>query len=278
MKIRFYGTGASEGVPAVFCECQYCQQIKQLGGKNYRTRTCAQVDDDILIDFSMDSFAQVLFRGLDLTKINHVLITHSHDDHLFPMGLTQIIPPMAFYDRERILNIYGNEATVRKIQETVIWKGDKREELSHCLKLHQLMLFQVIEVGEYQIRTLPANHDKREECFIYVIRHKNKTLLYGHDSAFFSEEAWDGLKAYRFDCVVLDCTMVEETGIFEGHMGLPDNIKIRERMLKEGMAVAATKFVATHFVHSCNPVHERISPIFAEKGFIPSYDGMELEF
>lgn len=278
MKIHFYGTGASEGVPALFCECRYCRQIKQLGGKNYRTRTCVQVDDDILIDFSMDSYAQVLFRELDLSKINHLLITHSHGDHLFPEALIQIIPPYAFYDRERLFHVYGNATAIKKIQDTVKKMGDKPEELYHCLKLHQLKLFQEIVVGDYHIMTLPANHDKREECFLYVIRHKNKSLLYGHDSGMFSEDVWNELKAYCFDCVVLDCTMVEETDVFEGHMGLPENSSIRERMLMVGMATAETKFVSTHFVHTFNPVHERISPIFAEKGFIASYDGMELEF
>ena len=39
-----------------------------------------------------------------------------------------------------------------------------------------------------------------------------------------------------------------------------------------------TIFIATHFVHSQNPVHERITPIFAEQGFLAAYDGMEVEF
>ena len=48
MKLHFYGTGASEGVPAIFCECAYCKKIRALGGKNYRLRTCAQVDENLL--------------------------------------------------------------------------------------------------------------------------------------------------------------------------------------------------------------------------------------
>ncbi len=31
MNIHFYGTGASEGVPALFCECQSCRAIRKLG-------------------------------------------------------------------------------------------------------------------------------------------------------------------------------------------------------------------------------------------------------
>ena len=84
MKLHFFGTGASEGVPAVFCECEYCKKIRTLGGKNIRLRTSVQLDDHILIDFSSDGYAQSLFRGMDTTKITHVLITHSHEDHFYP--------------------------------------------------------------------------------------------------------------------------------------------------------------------------------------------------
>lgn len=37
MKIKYWGTGASEGLPAVFCDCENCQKARRLGGKNIRT-------------------------------------------------------------------------------------------------------------------------------------------------------------------------------------------------------------------------------------------------
>ena len=278
MQLHLYGTGASEGVPAIFCECAYCKKIRALGGKNYRLRTCAQVDENLLIDFSMDSYAQTLFRGLDLSAIDHLLVTHSHEDHLFPLGLMQIKPPMAYYDRARHLHVYGNETVMGKIREMAENFNPDGEILRDYLGLQPVSPFEAFSVGEYRVTAFPANHDKREDCLIYVICREGKTLLYGHDSAMFSEETWEGLKKFRFDCVVLDCTMVEKTGIFDGHMGLPDNIKVRQRMLAGGMADERTIFIATHFVHSQNPVHERITPIFAEQGFLAAYDGMEVEF
>lgn len=278
MKIHFYGTGASEGVPAFFCECDYCKEAKKLGGKNCRTRTCAQLDDEILIDFSMDTYAQVLFRQLDMTKINYLLVTHSHDDHLYAPGLMQIKPPMAFYPGERSLHVFGN----RKVSETIQYEAEKygrnQEELNQYLKVHVISPFEKLEVRDYQVVPIPANHDKNEECLVYIISRGGKTILFGHDSAMFGEDAWNVLKEYQFDCVVLDCTMVEESGIFPEHMGLPDNIVIRERMLNEGMATADTKFISTHFTHIYDPAHERITPIFAEKGFVAAYDGLEVEF
>ena len=70
------------------------QTIRKLGEKNYRMRTSAQIDRDLLIDFSLDSYGQTLFRGLDLTRIDHLLITHSHEDHYCPTELLRVKPPM----------------------------------------------------------------------------------------------------------------------------------------------------------------------------------------
>lgn len=278
MNIHFYGTGASEGVPALFCECENCRTIRKLGGKNYRMRTSVQIDRDVLIDFSMDSYAQTLFRGLDLTAINHLLITHSHEDHYCPTELLRIKPPMAFYDRERVLHVYGNKRVNEKLQELKERYGEEQKGMEKYLTMQTLLPFEAFDMGEYRVTPLPANHDRREDCFIYAIEHEGKTLLYGHDSAMFGEETWQGLKAFSFDCVVLDCTMVERINVFKEHMGFPDNIKIRERMLREGMAREDTLFVATHFVHTFNPIHERITPIFREHGFVAAYDGLNIEF
>lgn len=278
MKLHFYGTAASEGVPAAFCECEYCKKIRQAGGKNLRMRTCVQLDEEVLIDFSMDTYAQTLFRDLDLSVISHLLVTHSHEDHFFPMTLTSILPPWAFYERERFLHVYGNKKVVEQVEKATENLGELHGNPEDYLILHQLRYFESVSIGKYQITPLPANHDPKEDCMIYVIQDQEKTLLYGHDSGSFCEETWEKLREYKFDCVVLDCTMVEETGVYAGHMGLPDNIKVRERMLEEGMAESTTKFVLTHFVHRFNPLHERITPIFAEKGFLAAYDGMDVEF
>lgn len=278
MKIHFYGTGASEGVPAMFCECEHCKRLRKLGGKNLRTRTGAQINEDMLIDFSADTYAHKLYGGLDMSKIKYLLVTHSHEDHLYASDLMTMKPPMAFYEGTRELQVFGNEKVMEKVRKESVKYGRKPEEVETYVKLHEITPYQAITAGEYEILPLPANHDKNEECLLYIIKQGKKAVLYGHDSAMFSEEVWKKLKEYQFDCVVLDCTMVEETGIFKEHMGLPDNITIRKRMLEEKIALPDTKFISTHFTHIYNPEHERITPVFAKAGFIAAYDGMEIDF
>ena len=51
MRLTYLGTAAAEGFPAIFCNCEYCNEARRLGGKNIRTRSQALVNDDLLIDF-----------------------------------------------------------------------------------------------------------------------------------------------------------------------------------------------------------------------------------
>ena len=74
MKFRYLGTAASEGWPALFCNCEYCLKAKKLGGKNLRTRSQAIVNDDMLIDFPGDTFAHMLATGMDFSKVRWCLV------------------------------------------------------------------------------------------------------------------------------------------------------------------------------------------------------------
>lgn len=84
MKLKFLGTGASEAIPGLFCDCDICTRSMQAGGKNIRTRSQAIVDDTILIDFPPDTYLHLLRDRIPLTKIHTCIITHNHCDHLCP--------------------------------------------------------------------------------------------------------------------------------------------------------------------------------------------------
>ena len=38
MKLKFLGTGAAEAIPALWCECELCQNAIRKGGKELRRR------------------------------------------------------------------------------------------------------------------------------------------------------------------------------------------------------------------------------------------------
>ncbi|MDY4248786.1 MBL fold metallo-hydrolase [Bacteroides pyogenes] len=80
MKIRILGSGTSTGVPQIGCTCAVCTSNDP---RDRRLRTSALVETEdarILIDCGPDFRAQAL--GMPFEKIDAVLITHEHYDHV----------------------------------------------------------------------------------------------------------------------------------------------------------------------------------------------------
>lgn len=81
MKLTFLGTGTSHGVPVIGCDCSVCKST-DLHNKRYRSSVYIQTNDDkyILIDIGPEFRLQAIENNIK--KIDSVLLTHSHADHL----------------------------------------------------------------------------------------------------------------------------------------------------------------------------------------------------
>ena len=84
MKLKYFGTAAYEGVPALFCQCAVCRKSRLAGGRNIRSRQQALLDGALLFDFNADTVSHAQRYGLDFSTVADCLITHSHCDHLYP--------------------------------------------------------------------------------------------------------------------------------------------------------------------------------------------------
>ena len=68
MKLKYYGTAAAEGVPAIWCSCDVCKKSHKYGGRNIRTRSQALVNDRLLIDMPPDTLYHFQYLGLPLNS------------------------------------------------------------------------------------------------------------------------------------------------------------------------------------------------------------------
>lgn len=86
LHLEFLGTGTSQGVPVVACDCAVCQSSDS---KDKRLRSALFIEANghkIIIDAGPDFRQQMLRIGLK--KLDAIFITHEHTDHIF--GLDDI--------------------------------------------------------------------------------------------------------------------------------------------------------------------------------------------
>lgn len=94
MKLTVLGSGTSTGVPEIGCKCEVCTSTDKKD-KRLRTSSLLETDDgtNILFDCGPD-FREQMLRADFFKRIDGVLITHEHYDHVG--GLDDLRPFCAF--------------------------------------------------------------------------------------------------------------------------------------------------------------------------------------
>lgn len=280
MKIKIYGTCAAEGFPGMFCSCPVCEKARTLGGKNIRTRSQALINDDLLIDFPADTYLHILNYGLDLRPVKACLITHGHDDHLYPYDLQYRMHGYAYFpdeDKKEPLSVYSTAASGEEMCR-VLAIENITERKAKAISINTIEKFKPTNIEGYIVTPLPADHARKLDPVIYIIQKDGKSILWAHDTGYFLPETWEYIEksGIVFDFVSLDCTSILNDNAYGNHMGLKACGDVKERLLKTN-ADDKTVFIVNHFSHNGGLCYDELVPVAGEMGFEVSFDGIEFE-
>lgn len=110
MKVTFLGTGTSQGVPVIACNCDVCKSTES---KDKRLRSSVMVETErncFVIDTGPDFRYQMLRANVQ--KVDAFLFTHEHKDHV--AGLDDV---RAFnFKHKTDAEVYGTERVLKAIK------------------------------------------------------------------------------------------------------------------------------------------------------------------
>lgn len=110
MKITFLGTGTSQGIPIISCECEVCKSTDKKD-KRLRTSVLIETEGNVFTIDAGPDFRQQMLRA-DVKKLDAIILTHSHKDHIGGMDDVRAYN----YSRRKPMDIYAEKNVLEYIK------------------------------------------------------------------------------------------------------------------------------------------------------------------
>jgi len=253
MKLTFLGTGTSTGVPSIACNCETCTSEDPRDKRLRVSIIIEQAGQTVLVDTSSDFRQQALRYGLK--RLDAVLITHCHADHIF--GLDDI-RPLNF--RFGALGIYANERAwtdIHRIFKYIFEPSHFGGGLPQVIP-HTVVPGAAFCVGkDLEITPLEVIHGR-----LPVMAYRFNDFAYATDLSEIPPQTMEALQ--DLDVLVLDCLRFRE---HPTHLWLDKALAYIEKLQPR-------RAFLTHIAHDVK--HERDSPRLPD-GVRWAYDELEVE-
>lgn len=255
MKLKFLGTGTSQGIPVIGSTHPVCLSTNP---KDKRLRSSVMITDDegkkILIDCGPDFRQQMLTK--QESNVDALLITHEHNDHV--IGLDDLRP--IIFQKRKDISIYCLPRVGKEIKDRFPYAFTED-------KYPGAPSFEITEIGNEpfiientEITPIQVIHYK-----LPILGYKFKNLAYITDASFISEEEQEKLK--NLDVLIINCLRKDEPHV--AHYILPEILELVEKLQPK----------TTYLTHISNRFgfHDEIEAM-TPINIHPAYDGLEIEF
>ncbi len=252
MKITILGSGTSQGVPVIACDCEIC---KSLDYKDKRLRSSIMIEINektFIIDTGAD-FRQQMLRE-NVKKVDAIFYTHAHKDHT--AGMDEI---RSFnFKNEKDMPIYATEQVVAQL----------KQEFAYIFSEHKYpgvpnVEVNIIENQPFEIENILITPIEVMHFKLSVLGFRINDFTYITDANFISIEEMEKIKGTK---ILIINALQREAHI--SHFTLAQALEIVETIKPE-------KAYFTHISHKLG-THAAVSQELPHNVFL-AYDGLKIE-
>jgi phosphoribosyl 1,2-cyclic phosphate phosphodiesterase len=270
MRVTVLGSGTSQGVPAIGCDCTVCRSED---GRDRRTRPSILIetpDPDgasdpriarsavassvryLLVDTSTDLRAQALAHGV--RRVDAILFTHSHADHV--LGLDEV---RRFNQIQRTaIGCYGSVEALADVRRMFAYIFEVPRQQGGGLP--QLRLFTIMgrfSIGSVEVVPVPLFHGR-----LGVLGFRIGAFAYLTDCNRIPDEAWPLLDGVRV--LILDALRERPHST---HFSIAEALDV----------IAALRPERSYLTHICHDLPHAATCARLPPGVELAYDGLVLE-
>lgn len=250
--IDFLGTGTSQGIPVVACNCPVCNSTDK---KDKRLRSSIFVNvggQHIVIDCGPDFRQQMLRIGLK--RLDAIVLTHEHADHI--LGLDDI---RAFnWVQKKPIDIYAEKRVVDSIKRIFNYVfTEKKYPGVPKMEIH-LIENKPFKIGDVEILPIRGYHDK-----LPILGYRIGDFAYLTDMKTIKEEEKQKLKG--LDVLVVNALRKE---LHRAHFNLQEALDLIAE-------VKPKQAYLTHVAHLMGFYNEENKLLPDNVSF--AYDGLSLD-
>ena len=252
MKVTFLGTGTSQGVPVIACDCEVCLSSDS---HDKRLRVSVLVEDNsraLVIDSGPDFRYQMLRAGVK--HLDAILFTHEHKDHV--AGLDDV---RAFnYKQQTEIDVYAHKRVQNALKNEFhyIFSEAKYPGIPR-LELHEIKDNEPFSVSGIHIIPVSVMHFQ-----LPVYGFRIGDFSYITDAKTISEPERDKIRGSKV--LVINALQKEK---HVSHLTFNEALQLAKE-------IGAEKTYLTHISHRLG-THKEISEELPDGVFL-AYDGLEL--
>ena len=252
IKITFLGTGTSQGVPVIACNCMVCLSED---ARDNRLRSSILIQTEktsVVIDTGPDFRQQMLREKVD--RLDAVVFTHEHKDHV--AGMDDI---RAFnYKQRKDMDVYATSRVQEALRREYPYVfADLKYPGVPQVILHTIDTENAIQIGDITLQPIEVMHYK-----LSVLGFRINDFVYITDANFISSKEKEKIKGCNN--LVINALRKEK---HISHFTLEEAVSLSKE-------VGAKQTYLTHISHLMG-THNSVSKELPE-GVQIAYDGLVL--